>query len=63
MHARFELRPAPPEALQTASRLLALLEHGDVIAVSGEDYSARKATKSAADDDAFLHSDVGFWGF
>lgn len=55
VHARFELRAFAHETLQTAARLRFLFKHGYFIAVSCEDVSARKAAKSATNDDTFFH--------
>ena len=55
VHARFELRTFAHKALQTAACLRFLFEYGNLIAVSCEDMSARKAAKSATNDDALFH--------
>ena len=55
VHARFELRAFAHKALQTAACLRFLFEYGNLIAVSCEDMSARKAAKSATNDDALFH--------
>ena len=55
VHARFELRAFAHKALQTAARLRFLFKYGYFIAVSCEDMSARKAAKSATNDDALFH--------
>ena len=55
VHTRLELHPVPMKALQAATHLRPLFEHGDVIAVTTQYQAARQASEAAAYDDYLLH--------